>query len=123
VCEIPTLLNPVVKLPLTSLVLGFCHETQREVKSMRQETVGCLTEMLAMLFFYGWFFMAGMPKRKLFLLLKVSCCHFSGKRSELSPTAAAFLVRREILAWHLAWAFLPKMLPWEFSTFTGGDCI
>lgn len=66
---------------------------------------------------------AGMPERKLFSLLKVSCCHFGGNRSEWSPIAAACLVRREVLAWHLAWAFLPKTVPREFSSLSRGGCV
>lgn len=51
--------------------------------------------------------MAGMLKYKLFSLLKFHAA-ISVAIGELSLTAAACLVRREILSWHLAWAFLQK---------------
>lgn len=51
--------------------------------------------------------MAGMLKCKLFSLLKFHAA-ISVAVGELSLTAAPCLVRREILSWHLAWAFLQK---------------
>lgn len=57
--------------------------------------------------------MAGMLKCKLFSLLKFHAA-ISVAVGELSLTAAACLVRSQIPAWHLAWAFLQKCSPGRF---------